>query len=72
MSKSLTFDCESASIESAGRGHVRVEAIKVDIGDVLQSFDAKEILRHFDDTDILDEIGVDRVKAYFELVEAEN
>ena len=68
--KRISFHGDDVSIEASGRQAVLI-SVNADLQSLLDDLTAKEIVHHVDDASILDAIGVERVKEYFDLVEAD-
>lgn len=65
----LTLTVESVNTSGTGRGKVRIEIGGAEREEILNAIPLEDIVYHFDDDKILDHIGVDRVKEYFDLKE---
>lgn len=66
MSKEITFETETLTVDKPGRyaNDFRVTA-DINPPELLNQFDAKEILEHKDQDELLDEIGEEYVRQYF-------
>ena len=69
-SKRISFHGDNVTIEASGRQAVSI-SINADLQSLLDDLTAKEIVDHSDYELLLEAIGVDRVKDYFDLAEAE-
>ena len=67
----LNLDCDEVQVTNGGSRTVTVSLEKVQKSDVLDNFDLDDITWHFDEDKILDHIGLDAVKKYFDLTENE-
>lgn len=57
------------NVSSISSYKVRVELIEVEKDDILSNFPIIVIIDHFDKDNILDQIGIEYVKTYFDLKE---
>ncbi|MGY2183320.1 hypothetical protein [Pseudomonas agarici] len=66
MSKEITFDTEILTVDKPGKysSEFRVTA-DINSSQVLDQFDAGEILEHKDKDELLDEIGQEYARHYF-------
>lgn len=66
MSKEIIFETETLTVDKPGRYSTdfRVTA-DINPPELLNQFDAKEILEHKDQDELLDEIGEEYVRQYF-------
>ena len=66
----IQFDTEGeVSLSPNTYRKITVNAINADVSEILDHFKVSDILDHFADSKILDEIGIDRVKEYFDLTD---
>jgi hypothetical protein len=71
MSKSelnLSINAKSVTISGNNGRLVTIDAEGVEISDLLDHLEIADIVKHFSDDKIMDEIGVDRVQEYFDLI----
>lgn len=55
----LSLSCKNVSIEPNNYHKVDVELNEVEISDILEQIEIDDVIRHYDDNKLLDEIGVD-------------
>jgi len=65
----LEFNAKEARILAGGYKLIEVIAEGVTLSEVLDQVKIEDVIRHYDDWNILDKIGIDRVKDYFDLTE---
>jgi hypothetical protein len=65
----LSLSCKSVNVESNNYYKVDVEINDVEISDILDQIEIDDAIRHYDEDKVLEEIGIERVKEYFSLVE---
>lgn len=68
----LSFDAEEARIVPRDYKMIQVNTYQVSKREVLDQFSIEDMLYHFNYDDILDGIGSDYCKKYFDLIEGEN
>lgn len=67
----ITLDAKTASINTGYfRNEITIELSGVSESEVLEQFKISDIVNSIGKNEILDEIGIDWVKNYFDLVEA--
>lgn len=75
MANQISFDinCKNASISPNGNSSVTITIVDCDKSDLIETVrdtcSIKEIIDYLDESEVLDFIGVDAVKKYFELTE---
>jgi len=68
--KNITFETEGdVNVSPLNYHKVTVSADNANGTEILDHFKVSDILEHFADSAILDEIGIDRVKQYFDLTD---
>ncbi len=68
--KNITFETEGdVKVSPLNYHKVIISADKANKREILDHFNVSDILDHFADSKLLDEIGIDRVKEYFDLTD---
>jgi hypothetical protein len=67
MTKNLVFNCETATITGTTKFRACIEADGVEMGPILDEFTVEEIVKYFDHGLLLDAIGEDEIREYFEI-----
>jgi hypothetical protein len=68
----LEFDAENVSIQPRGYEAVTVTLYKPDIAQMIDAIGLDKFLDHFDEDAILEQIGSDKAKKYFDLTEKDD
>lgn len=65
----LVIEAKELTIDAMNAYKVNVNLEGCDKGDVLNNFTVEDVVKHFYKNEILDEIGIEKVMDYFDLVE---
>ena len=65
----ITIKGNNVTVSSTSGNMVSVEIDGIDIDEVIGEFTIKQIVNSVDVDDLLDEIGIDAVKDYFNLID---
>ena len=67
----LSLDVEEVGILPRSAGLFQINLVEVSKCDVLDYFSIADIVHHFNEDELLEYIGMDSVKKYFDLTEVE-
>ena len=67
----LNFECKEVRVNTGGSSYVSVEIEKVEVSEILDNIKMEDVIDHYEDDKILYQIGIDRIKDYFDMVDSE-
>lgn len=63
----INLDCANVKITPYGNRNISLEIEDVSESEILNNFSEQEIVKHFDFSKLLEEIGVENAKDYWDL-----